>query len=81
MDKIVFSSTAAAYGEPEQVPILETDRTVPTNCYGETKLSMERMMAWVSQAHGLRYVALRYFTPPVPIRMWASVKTTAPSPT
>ena len=61
VDKIVFSSTAAAYGEPEQVPILETDRTVPTNCYGETKLSMERMMAWVSQAHGLRYVALRYF--------------------
>ena len=60
VDKIVFSSTAAA-GEPEQVPILETDRTVPTNCYGETKLSMERMMAWVSQAHGLRYVALRYF--------------------
>ena len=60
VDKIVFSSTAAAYGEPEQVPILETDRTVPTNCYGETKLSMERMMAWVSQAHGLRYVALRY---------------------
>ena len=61
VDKIVFSSTAATYGEPEQVPILETDRTVPTNCYGETKLSMERMMAWVSQAHGLRYVALRYF--------------------
>ena len=61
VDKIVFSSTAAAYGEPEQVPILETDRTVPTNCYGETKLSIERMMAWVSQAHGLRYVALRYF--------------------
>ena len=61
VDKIVFSSTAAAYGEPEQVPILETDWTVPTNCYGETKLSMERMMAWVSQAYGLRYVALRYF--------------------
>ena len=61
VDKIVFSSTAATYGEPEQGPILETDRTVPTNCYGETKLSMERMMAWVSQAHGLRYVALRYF--------------------
>ena len=41
--------------------IRDRDRTVPTNCYGETKLSMERMMAWVSQAHGLRYVALRYF--------------------
>ena len=42
--KIVFSSTAATYGEPERVPILETDRTEPTNCYGETKLSMEKMM-------------------------------------
>lgn len=58
---IVFSSTAATYGEPEHVPILETDRNQPTNCYGETKLAMEKMMAWVSQAHGLRYVALRYF--------------------
>lgn len=61
VDKIVFSSTAATYGEPERVPILETDKTVPTNCYGETKLSMEKMMAWTSRAHGLRYVALRYF--------------------
>ncbi len=61
VDKIVFSSTAATYGEPEQIPILETDRTVPTNCYGQTKLSMEQMMSWVSHAHGLRYVALRYF--------------------
>ena len=59
--KIVFSSTAATYGEPERVPILESDRTCPTNCYGETKLSMEKMMAWVSKAHGLRFVALRYF--------------------
>ncbi|WNX84261.1 UDP-glucose 4-epimerase GalE [Agathobaculum sp. NTUH-O15-33] len=59
--KIVFSSTAATYGEPERVPILETDRTDPTNCYGETKLSMEKMMKWVSAAHGLRFVALRYF--------------------
>ena len=61
VDKIVFSSTAAAYGEPERVPILEDDPTNPTNCYGETKLAMERMMGWVSRAHGLRYVALRYF--------------------
>ena len=61
VDKIVFSSTAATYGEPERVPILESDKTVPTNCYGNTKLSMEQMMGWVSQAHGLRYVALRYF--------------------
>ena len=59
--KIVFSSTAATYGEPERVPILETDRTQPTNTYGETKLAMEHMMSWVSRAHGLRYVALRYF--------------------
>ena len=59
--KIVFSSTAATYGEPERVPILETDKTEPTNCYGETKLSMEKMMKWTSVAHGLRYVALRYF--------------------
>ena len=61
VDKIVFSSTAATYGEPERVPILETDRTDPTNCYGETKLAMEHMMRWVSRAHGLKYVALRYF--------------------
>ena len=57
VDKIVFSSTAATYGEPERVPILETDKTVPTNCYGETKLAMEKMMSWTSRAHGLRYVA------------------------
>lgn len=61
VDKIVFSSTAATYGEPESIPILETDRTLPTNCYGQTKLSMEQMMGWVSKAHGLKYVALRYF--------------------
>ena len=61
VDKIVFSSTAATYGEPERVPILETDRTDPTNCYGETKLAMEHMMRWVSRAHGLKYVSLRYF--------------------
>jgi UDP-glucose 4-epimerase len=59
--KIVFSSTAATYGEPENVPILESDRTEPTNCYGETKLAMEKMMKWTGAAHGLRYVALRYF--------------------
>ncbi|HBA97007.1 MAG TPA: UDP-glucose 4-epimerase GalE [Lachnospiraceae bacterium] len=61
VDKIVFSSTAATYGEPESIPILETDRTEPTNPYGETKLSMEKMMKWTDVAHGLRYVALRYF--------------------
>ena len=61
IDKIVFSSTAATYGEPEKTPILETDRTEPTNTYGETKLSMEKMFKWVGKAHGLRFVSLRYF--------------------
>ena len=61
IDKIVFSSTAATYGEPERVPILESDRTEPANTYGETKLSMEKMFKWTSKAHGLRYVSLRYF--------------------
>src|SRR5690625_35894 len=59
--KIVFSSTAATYGEPEKVPIEETDRTMPTNAYGETKLAMENMMRWFDTVHGIRYVALRYF--------------------
>lgn len=61
IDKIVFSSTAATYGEPDSIPILETDKTEPTNTYGETKLSMEKMFKWVSQAHGVKFVALRYF--------------------
>ena len=61
VDKIVFSSTAATYGEPEHIPILETDRTLPTNPYGETKLAMEKMFYWTAKAHGLRYVSLRYF--------------------
>ncbi|CAH1210838.1 UDP-glucose 4-epimerase [Paenibacillus plantiphilus] len=59
--RIVFSSTAATYGEPESVPIHEHDRTMPTNTYGETKLAMERMMHWFDVAHGLKYVSLRYF--------------------
>lgn len=61
IQKIVFSSTAATYGEPETIPIHETDRTVPTNCYGETKLSMEKMFKWTANAYDLRYVSLRYF--------------------
>lgn len=61
IDKIVFSSTAATYGEPESIPILETDSNKPTNTYGETKLAMEKMFYWTSKAHGLRYVSLRYF--------------------
>lgn len=58
---IVFSSTAATYGEPENVPILETDKTFPTNVYGETKLSMEKMIKWYRGAFGLNFVCLRYF--------------------
>lgn len=61
VNRIVFSSTAATYGEPERVPILETDRTEPTNTYGETKLSMEKMFKWTANAHGLKFVSLRYF--------------------
>lgn len=61
VDKIVFSSTAAVYGEPRRIPIMESDDTIPTNTYGETKLTMEKMMKWVSRADGIRYVSLRYF--------------------
>ena len=61
IDKIVFSSTAATYGEPERIPIMEDDRTEPTNPYGQSKLIMEKMMKWVSLANGIRYVSLRYF--------------------
>ncbi|MBQ3544601.1 MAG: UDP-glucose 4-epimerase GalE [Lachnospiraceae bacterium] len=61
INKIVFSSTAATYGEPENIPILETDKTEPTNTYGETKLTMEKMFKWTDLAHGIKYVALRYF--------------------
>ncbi|WP_077369497.1 UDP-glucose 4-epimerase GalE [Anaerosalibacter sp. Marseille-P3206] len=59
--KIVFSSSAAVYGEPKHIPIKETDKTNPTNPYGETKLAMEKMMKWVDLAHGIKYVSLRYF--------------------
>jgi len=61
VDKIVFSSTAATYGEPEKIPIEENDRTQPTNPYGESKLIMEKMMKWVSGANGIRFISLRYF--------------------
>ena len=58
---LVFSSTAAVYGEPESTPILETARLAPTNPYGESKLLVEHMLAWFHRIHGLRYAALRYF--------------------
>ena len=58
---IVFSSTAATYGEPEKTPIVETDRQLPTNVYGQTKLAMEQMISWYGKIHGINHVALRYF--------------------
>ena len=59
--KLVFSSTAAVYGEPEAVPIPEEARVQPTNAYGESKLLVEHMLRWMNQIHGLRYASLRYF--------------------
>jgi len=59
--KFIFSSTAALYGEPERVPIREDDPLNPTNAYGESKLLVERMLAWFHRIHGLRYSSLRYF--------------------
>jgi len=59
--RLVFSSTAAVYGEPESVPIEETARLHPTNVYGESKLLVEQMLTWFNQIHGLRYASLRYF--------------------
>jgi UDP-glucose-4-epimerase len=59
--RIVFSSTAAVYGEPAKQPIEESDPTHPTNPYGESKLAFERALHWYARAYGLRYVSLRYF--------------------
>ena len=59
--KIVFSSTAATYGIPEEVPILETTPQNPINPYGDSKLMMETIMKWTDQAYGIKFVALRYF--------------------
>ena len=58
---IVFSSTAATYGEPKNIPILETELTIPTNPYGETKLGVEKLLKWCELAYGIKYTALRYF--------------------
>jgi UDP-glucose 4-epimerase len=59
--RMVFSSTAAVYGEPVKQPIEESDPTVPTNPYGETKISFERTLRWYADAYGLSSVSLRYF--------------------
>ena len=61
IEQIVFSSSAGVYGNPERVPINETDATVPINAYAETKLLVERILAWYEKVHGLRSVSLRYF--------------------
>ena len=60
-DKLVFSSTAAVYGEPKSTPIEETAALAPTNAYGESKLMVEQMRTWFHRVHGLRYASLRYF--------------------
>src|SRR5207237_6275391 len=58
---LVFSSTAAVYGEPERVPITEDAPQPPTNPYGESKLILERVLRWYDQPYALRYASLRYF--------------------
>lgn len=59
--KLIFSSTAATYGEPQHIPISEDDPKQPTNPYGETKLAVENMLKWCDQAYGIHYMVLRYF--------------------
>jgi UDP-glucose 4-epimerase len=59
--RFVFSSTAALYGEPESTPIRETDKLLPTNAYGESKLLVEHMLSWFHRIHGLSTASLRYF--------------------
>lgn len=61
VNKLVFSSTAAVYGEPEVVPIREDAKLQPTNAYGESKLLVEHMLGWMNRIHGLRCASLRYF--------------------
>ncbi len=60
-DRLVFSSTAACYGEPVNTPILEDAKLEPTNAYGESKLLVEHMLRWFNRIHGFRYASLRYF--------------------
>lgn len=61
VSRMVFSSTAAVYGQPENVPIRETDRTEPINPYGASKLAVELMLGGFAAAHGMGFVSLRYF--------------------
>lgn len=60
-DRLVFSSTAACYGEPKSTPITEEAQLLPTNAYGESKLLVEQMLTWMNRIHGFRYASLRYF--------------------
>jgi UDP-glucose 4-epimerase len=61
VNRLVFSSTAAVYGEPESTPILETAPLKPTNAYGESKLLVEQMLSWLNRVHDFHYASLRYF--------------------
>jgi UDP-glucose 4-epimerase len=61
LQRLVFSSTAAVYGEPVRTPISEDAALLPTNAYGESKLLVEQMLSWIHRVHGLRYASLRYF--------------------
>ncbi len=61
VDKLVFSSSAGVYGNPQRIPIQEDDPKLPTNPYGETKLAVERLLRWYEQPYGLRSISIRYF--------------------
>ena len=61
VNRLVFSSTAAVYGEPEKTPITENAKLQPTNAYGESKLLVEHMLTWLHRCHGFKYASLRYF--------------------
>lgn len=61
VDKLIFSSTAGVYGNPERVPIKENDRKLPENPYGESKLMVEKILDWYDRIHNLRSIAIRYF--------------------
>ena len=60
-EKIIFSSTAATFGEPQYIPVDEQHPQVPVNSYGESKLMFERVLDWYHRAYGLQFIALRYF--------------------
>jgi len=61
VNRLIFSSTAAVYGEPETIPVEETHPLRPVNAYGESKLMFERILQWYGQAYGLKSISLRYF--------------------